>query len=914
MLLGTINSYVAGQGVTLTIDGEDAPTRKKYYILKSYTPVVGDRVLIEEISDSYIVLGCATATSSGTSSSVKWGNITGTLSSQSDLQNALNAKQNTLTAGSNISISGSTISASFTETDPVFEASPAHDITAEDIAEWDGKQDALTAGDNISISEDNVISATGAEVSEVTEGIPFGTCDSTSTSTAFTATVPGIDELKDGTIVMLKNGVTTSSTRGFTVDINGLGAKPVYNNMVNAIETNIFTMNSTMLFVYDSNRVSGGAWILYRGYDSDTNISAYHIRALALPVASDATGRRRLWFTSADGTKAVPANTSAKDFPTSDESPNTRPIDPFGDIYYYDSNPTSAGSSLTANWLWYAIQVNLGYSFYATLANKQPVYLACTPQADGSAVIDGIVTALPSSKDGMIYIFLGIASSTTYMVLTLDHPVYYHDGTGIRLWTGAEASAGHTILNGDGTAMTARTNLQFIGATVTDDSTNDATVISGLKGDKGDQGETGPAGPQGPQGLKGETGETGPTGPQGPKGDKGETGATGEQGPKGETGATGPQGETGNGIASAVLNSNYTLTLNFTDGTSYTTPTSIRGATGATGPQGPQGETGPQGPQGIQGIQGETGPQGPKGDTGDTGATGPQGPKGDTGDTGPAGPTGPTGPQGPTGATGNGIASITKTGTSGLVDTYTITFTDGSTTTFTVTNGKDGEGGGGGSAAWGDITGTLSNQTDLQTALDAKQNTLLAGNNISITDIGSKSRISVRGVLVVNVTTTSSGYAISSTYSKIQSAIYTGASFPVLLYSNTYYYLTRIVSGTLYFTNSRIVDGGHFRYFTISSAGAVTLYEANSHKPESTDVTLSASGWSGDTYTISLDAITATNAVTLTYPVTTSAADYEILKAADIRATGQASGSITIQALGTVPTSDLTITLVYWSI
>ena len=43
---------------------------------------------------------------------------------------------------------------------------------------------------------------------------------------------------------------------------------------------------------------------------------------------------------------------------------------------------------------------------------------------------------------------------------------------------------------------------------------------------------------------------------------------------------------------------------------------------------------------------------------------------------------------GPTGPTGNGIASIEKTGTSGLVDTYTITYTDGNTTTFTVTNAK----------------------------------------------------------------------------------------------------------------------------------------------------------------------------------------------------------------------------------
>lgn len=39
---------------------------------------------------------------------------------------------------------------------------------------------------------------------------------------------------------------------------------------------------------------------------------------------------------------------------------------------------------------------------------------------------------------------------------------------------------------------------------------------------------------------------------------------------------------------------------------------------------------------------------------------------------------------------GNGIVSITKTSTSGLVDTYTVTYTKGSPTYFAVTNGKDG--------------------------------------------------------------------------------------------------------------------------------------------------------------------------------------------------------------------------------
>ena len=53
-------------------------------------------------------------------------------------------------------------------------------------------------------------------------------------------------------------------------------------------------------------------------------------------------------------------------------------------------------------------------------------------------------------------------------------------------------------------------------------------------------------------------------------------------GEPGKDGEDGKDGSNGNGIKSAILNADYTLTLTFDDGTSYTTP-SIRGATGATG-------------------------------------------------------------------------------------------------------------------------------------------------------------------------------------------------------------------------------------------------------------------------------------------------------------------------------------------
>ena len=118
---------------------------------------------------------------------------------------------------------------------------------------------------------------------------------------------------------------------------------------------------------------------------------------------------------------------------------------------------------------------------------------------------------------------------------------------------------------------------------------------------------------------------------------------------------------------------------------------------------------GEQGIQGIQGVPGQNGQDGQSADITEATATiddnigtpnvsvtlggtslartlafaftNLKGQKGDTGDTGQ------------TGQTGNGIASIVKTSSSGLVDTYTITFTDNTTSTFTITNGEDGSDG-----------------------------------------------------------------------------------------------------------------------------------------------------------------------------------------------------------------------------
>lgn len=113
------------------------------------------------------------------------------------------------------------------------------------------------------------------------------------------------------------------------------------------------------------------------------------------------------------------------------------------------------------------------------------------------------------------------------------------------------------------------------------------------------------------------------------------------------------------GISSITLNDDYTLTFTMADETTVTT-TSVRGATGAKGDKGTDGRA-------ITSVT----------KTNTSGLV-------DTYKIQFSDNTSTTF----TVTNGASIKSVAKTGTSGLVDTYTVTLTDNTTSTFTVTNGN----------------------------------------------------------------------------------------------------------------------------------------------------------------------------------------------------------------------------------
>ncbi len=262
-------------------------------------------------------------------------------------------------------------------------------------------------------------------------------------------------------------------------------------------------------------------------------------------------------------------------------------------------------------------------------------------------------------------------------------------------------------------------------------------------------------GVDGAQGIQGEKGEDGHTpvitigangnwyvddvdtgiSAQGPKGDQGEQGPQGETGPHGEPGKDGTSVITGNGEPTSATGENGDSYINLDNWDFYIKVNNVwvkqGNIKGSQGEQGIQGEAGEDGltpyigengnwwigdtdtNQKACGEDGEQGIQGEKGEDGvsivDVKQTGQMDnvmvftiyfSNGDefmytvtNGVNGQQGPQGEQGIQGEPGKDGVSVLSIIKTSTEGLVDTYTITYSDGSHSTFTVTNGANGKDG-----------------------------------------------------------------------------------------------------------------------------------------------------------------------------------------------------------------------------
>ncbi len=207
--------------------------------------------------------------------------------------------------------------------------------------------------------------------------------------------------------------------------------------------------------------------------------------------------------------------------------------------------------------------------------------------------------------------------------------------------------------------------------------------INGVDGSAGKDGQDGKDGADGKDGTSIYTGKGAPLSDTGKTGDlyvdsesgdlysKSESGWIKTGNIKGAQGDTGKQGVSITGVSKTASEDNVDIyTITYSDGSTSTFTV-------------------------TNGVDGKPGVQGEKGEDGHT-PTITVGSNGnwyvDGVDTGyPA--TGPKGDTGVNGTDGVSIVSVVKTDSNGEIDTYTITYSDGNTSTFTVRNGKDGSDG-----------------------------------------------------------------------------------------------------------------------------------------------------------------------------------------------------------------------------
>ena len=264
--------------------------------------------------------------------------------------------------------------------------------------------------------------------------IPFGTTDFDSTSTAFKATIEGITELRSGVMCYITN-TKIKSASGCTINVNGLGAKPIYSTTaVNTRITTEFNVNVTWLLIYNESRVSGGCWDMVYTYNTNTNtttIQDLYTGAIYPKAGTNGVHQYNLFMVDSsgliqglvlqDGTSSHTKNTVGFRLPN---------------VYYYNGSAAiAAGANSTSSYYYISYDIDLRYSTNCgtTLTAGGYVYLVGTV-TNGLFYLDDTwwTQTLPTTDDGKVYVYIGFAISTSKIHLSATHPIYWYKDGAVR--------------------------------------------------------------------------------------------------------------------------------------------------------------------------------------------------------------------------------------------------------------------------------------------------------------------------------------------------------------------------------------------------------------------------------------------------------------------------------------------------
>lgn len=359
-----------------------------------------------------------------------------------------------------------------------------------------GATSASGARDNLGLGNAKIFYGTCATAA--------GTTEKEVTCAEFTSA-----DLVAGAAILVTFSTTNSGAVGsLKLDVNSTGAKALKKQYNASAPSNLnsageLQAGNTYLFIYNATYSSNaGAWVLMTAdynntYSYDWTTGAAGASRTAETSANGGVGIHR--YTLQMMTPNLTWSSLASDYPTAattngaatNKTVATCNFLLGSPILYQDTNANAApGKGANVNGFTTG-SLNLQYSTtnaqWTALTIQKPVYLVGVPQVDGSTFkLDSTkwwTQTLPTSSDGKIYIFLGMAYSATNIYLHDVHPIYWYIDGAFRLYetispvarggTGATSFTANSVIMSGSTTTAALTT-----RAITDNTTATSVAAS----------------------------------------------------------------------------------------------------------------------------------------------------------------------------------------------------------------------------------------------------------------------------------------------------------------------------------------------------------------------------------------------------------------------------------------------------
>ena len=262
----------------------------------------------------------------------------------------------------------------------------------------------------------------------------------TASTGAWTGVLSDVEALYEGLEInyWLPYGGSGNATLNLTLKGgNTTGAVNCYCSGTSRLTTMI-PANNICKLIYQTVNISGTnytGWWLLKAWDAN-DMALYNYR-LGYYTADSTIYRYHLLVQKDDNTLTPLSN--ANNSTATNKSFLDVEFKLFGHIFFWNSTVTISGGSLIESWgnVRETGLCDFRYTFNTgqNLTPYKTIYLKVVPQSNGMVKLDTsepLVYTLPNTNDGKYYIFLGRTHNNYQIDMWDKHPIFFHDGTGIR--------------------------------------------------------------------------------------------------------------------------------------------------------------------------------------------------------------------------------------------------------------------------------------------------------------------------------------------------------------------------------------------------------------------------------------------------------------------------------------------------